>query len=45
MEGEEKANMGHKQMLFKKLFSTCTINMGMVGATIIATQHTISNIG
>jgi len=44
MVGEEKANMGHKQMLFKKLFSTCTINMGMVGATIIATQHTISNI-
>lgn len=45
MAGEEKANMGHKQMLFKKLFSTCTMNMGLVGGTIIATQHTIANIG
>lgn len=42
---DEKADMGNKQKLLKKLFATCTLNSGMAGMTIIAIQHTISNIG
>lgn len=45
LDGEEKADMGNKQKLLKKLFSTCTLNIGLIGATLIATQHTISNLG
>ena len=45
MAADEKADMGNKQKLLKKLFSTCTLNMGLVGGTVIATQHTIANIG
>lgn len=44
-EDEIKADMGNKQKLLKKLFSTCTLNAGLAGITIIATQHTIANIG
>lgn len=44
VDGEDKADMGNKQKLLKKLFSTCTLNMGLIGGTIIATQHTIANL-